>query len=95
MMFWFYMPIPKSMPKRQRVDAVKGYLKHIKKPDVDNLIKLYLDVLSGTAIADDNAVSIGSAVKVYSSKPRVEIYIEETDKILTMNEVWEGTWPTQ
>lgn len=89
------MPIPKSMSKRERGDAVKGFLKHVKKPDVDNLIKLYLDVLSGTAITDDNAVSIGTAIKVYSSRPRVEIHIEETDKIVTMNEVWEGTWPTQ
>lgn len=89
------MPIPKSMSRRDRADAEKGYLKHIKKPDVDNLIKLYLDVLSGTALNDDNAVSIGTAVKVYSSRPRVEIYIEETEKQVTMNEVWEGTWPTQ
>lgn len=94
-MFWFYMPIPKSMSKRDRVDAVKGHLKHVKKPDVDNLVKLYLDVLSGTALADDNAVSLGTAIKVYSSHPRVEIYIEETGKNVTMNEVWEGTWPTQ
>jgi len=83
------------MSRRDRADAEKGYLKHIKKPDVDNLIKLYLDVLSGTALNDDNAVSIGTAVKVYSSRPRVEIYIEETGKQVTMNEVWEGTWPTQ
>lgn len=94
-MFWFYMPIPKSMSKREREDAVKGFLKHIKKPDVDNLVKLYLDVLTGTAISDDNAVSLGTAIKVYSSKPRVEIYIEETEKNVTMNEVWEGTWPTK
>jgi len=94
-MFWFYMPIPKSMSKKDRVHALTGSLKHAKKPDVDNLIKLYLDVLSGIAIKDDNSVSIGSAIKVYSGKPRVEIYIEETDKIVTMNEVWEGTWPTQ
>lgn len=89
------MPIPKSMPRNERADAEKGYLKHIKKPDVDNLVKLYLDVLSGTVIKDDNAVSLGAAIKVYSSIPRVEIYVEETDKNLTMNEVWDGTWPTQ
>jgi len=94
-MFWFYMPIPKSMSKRDRVDANKGFLKHVKKPDVDNLIKLYLDVLSGIVIKDDNSVAIGSAIKVYSCKPRVEIYIEETQKNVTMNEVWEGTWSTQ
>lgn len=94
-MFWFFMPIPKSMSKGQRELAWRGYLKHIKKPDVDNLVKLYLDVLTGTALQDDNAVCLGMCLKVYSIKPRVEIFIEETEQNVTMNEVWEGTWPTQ
>ena len=82
------------MSKSERIDANTGFLKHIKKPDVDNLIKLYLDVISGIVMEDDNCVAIGSAVKIYSTNPRTEIYIEETDRILTINEVWEGTWPT-
>lgn len=94
-MFWFYMPIPKSMRKADRQLALKEVVKHVKKPDVDNLIKLYLDVLTGTAINDDNAVSIGTAIKVYSMNPCTVIYLEACDKILTLNEVWEGTWPTQ
>lgn len=94
-MFWFFMPIPKSMCKKDREFALKGSLKHIKKPDVDNLVKLYLDVISGLAIQDDNAVSLGMCMKVYSIKPRVEIFIEETEQNVTMNEVWEGTWATQ
>lgn len=93
-MFWFYMPIPKSMGRTERALAHQGFLKHTKKPDVDNLIKLYLDVVSGIVFDDDNCVSLGSAIKVYSLNPRTEIYIEETDKILTMDEVYEGTWPT-
>lgn len=82
------------MTKQQRNKAIQGNLKHVKKPDVDNLIKLYLDVVSGIAIEDDNCVSLGQAVKVYSSKPRVEIYIEDADELITMDEIWEGTWPT-
>lgn len=89
------MPIPKSLPKSMREQAEKGLLKHVKKPDVDNLIKLYLDVLTGTAINDDNCVSLGSAIKVYSYKPRVEIFIEETENIVSIDEVMEGTWPTK
>lgn len=83
------------MSKKERAIAMEGLYKHRKKPDVDNLVKLYLDVLTSTAINDDNSVSLGFAVKVYSSTPKTVIYIEETDKILTMNEVYEGTWPTQ
>jgi Holliday junction resolvase RusA-like endonuclease len=89
------MPIPKSMPKKERTEALAGMLKHVKKPDVDNLVKLYLDVLSGIAIPDDNCVSLGTAVKLYSITPKTVIYIEETQKILTLDEVYEGTWPTQ
>ncbi len=94
-MFWFHMPIPKSMSKSERSLAIKGNYKHIKKPDVDNLIKLYLDVLSGLAFDDDNCVSIGTAIKVYSETPKTVIYIEETTKNVTIEEVWEGTWTTQ
>lgn len=88
------MPIPKSMDRKSRQQAETGLLKHLKKPDVDNLIKLYLDVVSGIVFPDDNCVSIGSAIKVYSITPKTVIYIEETSPILTMDEVYEGTWPT-
>ena len=94
-MFWFHMPIPKSMSKKDRVHAEAGLFKHIKKPDVDNLVKLYLDVLSGTAFNDDNCVSLGQSIKVYSMHPKTVIYIEETTQFITPNEVYEGTWPTQ
>ncbi len=89
------MPIPKSMSKKDRLIANEGMMKHVKKPDVDNLVKLYLDVLTDIAISDDNSVSLGFAIKVYSQTPRTVIYIEETQPIVTLNEVYEGTWPTQ
>lgn len=89
------MPIPKSMPKKERALAEQGNFKHVKKPDVDNLIKLYLDVLSGLAFEDDNCVSLGYAIKAYSVIPRTDIYIEETQPIITINETLDGTWPTQ
>lgn len=79
--FIFYMPIPKSLAKKDRTDALNGRLKHTKKPDVDNLLKLYLDVIANLAIDDDNAVHIGSAVKVYSEDPRTVIYIRESDRL--------------
>ena len=88
--FWFLMPIPKSMGKAERIHAESGLLRHVKKPDVDNLIKLYLDVLSGIAIEDDNCVSIGKAVKLYSKTPRTIIFVQETEKLLTKNELNEA-----
>lgn len=86
------MPIPKSMSKSEKTLASQGTLKHIKKPDVDNLIKLYLDVITGIAIKDDSTVSLGQAIKVYSASPKTVIYVEETKNIVTMEEIYEGTW---
>lgn len=85
------MPIPKSLSKKERSDAELGHLKHIKKPDVDNLVKLYLDVLSGIAFDDDNRVSLGQAIKVYSPTPKTVIYIEETDRLVSFDEEYDGT----
>lgn len=88
------MGIPKSMNRCDRQEALKGHLKHEKKPDIDNLVKLVMDVLTGVVWDDDNCVQLGSAVKVYASSPRTEVIIEETTQLLTLNEVWEGTWPS-
>lgn len=86
--FKFFMPIPKSLVKKDREDAEQEILKHTKKPDVDNLIKLYLDVLTSLVIGDDNCVSLGRAVKLYSTNPRTEIFIEETERIISMRELY-------
>lgn len=75
--FRFYMPIPKSMSKRDKEKAYTETMRHIKKPDNDNLSKLYLDCLSGVFFHDDNRVKIKGAMKVYSPNPRVEIEIHE------------------
>lgn len=76
------MPIPKSMSKKERAWTVDEKLKHVKKPDVDNLLKLYLDVLTGIVWEDDNCVSLKECVKVYSNNPRTEIFISESDKFI-------------
>jgi Holliday junction resolvase RusA-like endonuclease len=87
--FWFLMPIPKSMRKEDRILAETGSLKHIKKPDVDNLIKFYLDIMTGSIIQDDNCVQIGKAVKLYAKDPRTIIFLQETSKIITDREIGE------
>ncbi len=54
-------------------------LAHIKRPDVDNLIKFVLDALKGTYWKDDTQVQIRCAFKLYSHSPRteLEIYLEK------------------
>lgn len=86
--FWFYMPIPKSMSKADRIYAEVERLKHVKKPDSDNLIKLYLDVMTSLVYKDDNCVSLGRALKLYSKEPRTIIVIRDTDRIVTPEEMY-------
>lgn len=80
--FLFYMPIPASIPKKLRETYESGLLKHDKKPDVDNLIKLYLDCLDGIAIQGDQKVSLGPCIKLYHPEPRTIIHIQETTQQL-------------
>lgn len=73
----FYMPIPRSMKKKPREFAEQEKLRHASKPDVDNMVKYYLDVMKGVLIKDDNAVKLLGALKLYSPHPRIEIEITE------------------
>lgn len=67
----FHMAIPKSWSGKKQREAVGQ--PHIKKPDIDNLIKGLFDALNGIAWADDNQVyKISSIEKIYSEKPGIE-----------------------
>lgn len=68
-----YSPIPRSWSKRARIEA-EGKPK-ITKPDMDNVIKLYMDVMNGIIYDDDKQITCLSASKFYSENPRVEISI--------------------
>lgn len=80
--FLFHMPIPASIPKKLRPLYESGKLKHDKKPDVDNLIKLYFDVLDGIVLNGDQKASLGPSVKVYHPEPKTLIWIHETSEIV-------------
>lgn len=67
----FYLPIPKSMPKRDRKLIDLGIFPHIKKPDVDNLQKFAMDCLNGIAWTDDSrVVGFQQLFKKYDAEPR-------------------------
>ena len=54
----FYLPRPKSLPKKVR--------HHVKKPDIDNLNKSVLDGLKGIAYKDDSQIVCKKTDKVYA-----------------------------
>ena len=68
----FYMPIPKSYPKKKKEILSLEGTPHTNKPDIDNMIKLYFDCFD----FDDKVIYETRARKLYSPNPRVEITID-------------------
>lgn len=71
----FYMPIPKSTSKKKSKEMLENKIKHIKKPDIDNLQALILNCFTGIVYRDDSQVYKIIAFKKYSAIPRTEIKI--------------------
>ena len=51
-----YFAPPASTPKKKVAAMIAGQLCPTKKPDIDNIVKLYLDALNGLAYRDDSLV---------------------------------------
>ena len=69
----FYLPRPKSLPKR--VTA------HTKKPDIDKLVRACCDALTAICFRDDSQVCELVTAKHYASEgvpPHVDIRVEAT-----------------
>lgn len=72
---YFLMPIPESFSKKKRVAMVCGKIKHIKKPDIDNLIKFVKDCSNGILWRDDSQVVGIDSMKKYALNPETSIAI--------------------
>ena len=53
---------------------------HTKKPDVDNLVKFFMDCLNGLAWDDDCQIVDIRAIKAYGEVEETEILISEVEK---------------
>lgn len=72
-----YFSIPSSTPKKHLFKFTNNYEKHIKKPDIDNVIKSIFDSLNNLAFDDDSNIIKLNATKLYSENPRVELVLKE------------------
>ena len=72
-----YLKIPKSKSQKKQALMESNDIKPTKKPDLDNVLKIFLDALEGLAYKNDNQFVRIDAFKCYSSKPRLEISIKE------------------
>lgn len=66
------------IPKRAR-DKRQGYFYHQSKPDLDNLMKWYLDCANGILWKDDSIVAKSIVEKIYAENPLTIMEIEEID----------------
>ena len=73
----FYMPIPKSTTKKMRALMENGEQRHIKKPDLDNIVKAFTDALNGIAYADDSLITGINAQKKYGDPVGISMVISE------------------
>lgn len=71
----FKMPIPQSLSKKKQRE-LDGQ-PHVKKPDLDNLVKAILDSIQGVAFDNDSKVWCINACKEYAEEPSVWIGIHE------------------
>jgi Holliday junction resolvase RusA-like endonuclease len=73
--FTFFFAPPKSTSGPIRRDMINGVIHHILKPDCDNLVKFYLDCMTGVVYEDDRQVCGESGDKLYAESPGVHIEI--------------------
>jgi Holliday junction resolvase RusA-like endonuclease len=60
---------------------------HVKKPDVDNLIKFIADSLNGVFWRDDSLIYSVSAEKVYGEQPGTYMAIEWDEQLTALRKV--------
>lgn len=72
----FHIAIPKSWTKKKTALAESGGVLHTAKPDLDNLIKSVTDAMNKIVYNDDSQIVELSARKVYSSRPKTEIFVK-------------------
>lgn len=71
----FYMSAPAGISQKRKLLLEGKY--HTFRPDLDNLEKMLLDLLSGVAYKEDCIVSKITSRKVYDTNPRTEFIIKQ------------------
>lgn len=66
---------PESWAKKKKAAALAGELRHVSKPDGDNVQKAIFDGLQGIVIIDDKQIYGHSLIKKYGETPGVSIRI--------------------
>lgn len=71
-----FYEMPKSVSKKKKELMESGKIRPTKKPDWDNVGKVFCDALNGIAYRDDSQI-VGALVRKFYGMPRVEVTIKE------------------
>jgi len=75
-----YYTIPASASHKKQRMMESGEIRPIKKPDMDNVLKVVADALNAVAYRDDTQVVGCQLRKYYSRQPRIEVLILTAQK---------------
>lgn len=67
----------KSTSKKKKLQMLSGEIPVIKKPDIDNIVKVIADALNGVAYKDDTQIVFVAAKKTYSAEEGLDVTVEE------------------
>ena len=71
------LPVPQSYSKKRTEACLSGLERPCKKPDLDNIVKSYMDGMNKIVYDDDVQVISIQATKLYAAKAGVDILIKE------------------
>ena len=71
------LPVPQSYSKKRTEACLSGSEWPCKKPDLDNIVKSYMDGMNGIVYVDDSQVVEIHTTKVYAETGGVDVLIKE------------------
>lgn len=80
-----YRQAPRSTQRWLAEAGIGGEVVPLTKPDVDNVVKLYLDAMNGVVFPDDKQVFEINIRKAYGAEPRAEVTV--TGYYLNLGEI--------
>jgi len=70
-------PVPASYSKKRTEACLIGQEKHIKKPDLDNVIKSVIDGMDKIVFENDSQITSIHSIKVYGEVAKVEVLVKQ------------------
>jgi Holliday junction resolvase RusA-like endonuclease len=67
---------PKSESKKNKLYSLLGWYKYTKKPDIDNVLKEFMDICNNVIIVDDSSVIEAHLFKTYAYKQSTSVTLD-------------------